>query len=151
MVSAMPAFRRDLTMLLLVLTLAHAVAWAVTTGGQLAQSSGYLLADGTPVGGDFINMWSVGQLALAGNFAPIYDPTAFMAYQESFLHSYIGLRLWAYPPHSIFLAWPFGAPNYFTALALWSRAGARRCCSTERAGWGSTGPRLRSSFSPPPR
>src|SRR5690606_7004490 len=45
----------------------------------------------------------------------------------------IGLRLWAYPPHSLLMVWPAGLAGFYPALAGWTVlglvvlwAGARR-------------------------
>lgn len=86
-----------------------------------------------PFGGDFINLWTVARVTLEGNVGDIYRHEAFMAYQNGFLGENIGLRLWAYPPHSLFVAWPPGFTGYFVAFAVYSlfalailAAGARR-------------------------
>ncbi|MEO5805762.1 glycosyltransferase 87 family protein [Devosia sp.] len=82
--------------------------------------SGMLYANGTPVGGDFINLWSVAQLVLSGHSGQIYDSAAFMAFERTLTGGDLGLRLWAYPPHSLLAAWPFGLLGFYPALAAWS-------------------------------
>lgn len=99
-----------------------------------AGSSGILSGPGSPFGGDFVNLWSAGQLVLNGAIEAIYRPDAFMAYELT--HSGgedIGFRVWAYPPQSLLFAWPFGLAGYFVTFAAWSvlglvvlAAGARR-------------------------
>lgn len=84
---------------------------------------GFLYPDGTPVGADFINLWSAGRLVLEGRFDVIYQPDAFMDYQIGFIGAPIGHRLWAYPPHSLFLAVPFAWLDYYPALLSWSVLG----------------------------
>ena len=108
---------------LLVLCLVHiaVLLWreAVPTLGI----EGFLYPNGTPVGGDFINLWTAGRLVLEGRLDVIYQPDAFMAYQIDFIGAPIGHRLWAYPPHSLFLAMPFAWLGYYPALLAWSLLG----------------------------
>ena len=109
---------------LLGLALVHLVAFAIFWGMQLREAQGFVLADGvSPIGGDFINLWTAGRMVLEGLSADIYDPSRFMELQQQRIGAHIGHRLWAYPPHSLALAVPFGAPGYFTALVLWSLLG----------------------------
>jgi len=101
---------------------------------QLANSRGMILADGvSPIGGDFVNLYTVGHMLLAGQGDAVYDPAAYDAFQQTLVGVPIGLRLWAYPPHSLPLALPFGLMAYGVGLAVWSAiglgmlvAGARR-------------------------
>jgi hypothetical protein len=92
--------------------------WQPTVG-----ITGLLYGNGTPVGGDFINVWSVAQLVLEGRSDEIYRPDAFMAHQIGVAGAPIGFRVWAYAPHSLFLAAPFGLVGYYWALAIWSVIG----------------------------
>jgi alpha-1,2-mannosyltransferase len=108
---------------LLALTLLHLVAWGAASVGRLQASRDLLLADSTPIAGDFINMHAAGRLVLADDFPAIYDPQAFMAYEQSIIPSDIGLRLWAYPPHSLLFLWPFGLLSFHAGLAIWSLLG----------------------------
>jgi alpha-1,2-mannosyltransferase len=109
---------------LLVVALIHAVALAGIVISQLAASRGLVMADGiSPIGGDFVNLFTVGRMLLAGEAGAIYDPVAYDAFQQTLIGTPIGLRLWAYPPHSLVLALPFGVLDYFTGLAAWSVLG----------------------------
>lgn len=108
---------------LLALTLLHLVSWSVTTYTHIAGGDGLLMANGTPVAGDFINMHAAGQLVLSGDVATIYDPQKFMAYERTIIPQEIGLRLWAYPPHSLLAVWPFGLTGFHAGLAVWSLLG----------------------------
>lgn len=112
-----------LKLLLLGLTMLYAVAFGAGWAAELAQSGGLLFRNGTPVGGDFINMWTVARLVLAGDVGAIYDPAAFDAFQQSLVQSDIGLRLWAYPPHILLLVWPLGLLGYHAGLVVWSAVG----------------------------
>lgn len=109
--------------LLLVPVLVVLIAFAFLVSAELAHSSGFLIRDGAPVGGDFINMWTVARLLLEGNLQSIYAPDAFMEFQRTIIPADIGLRLWAYPPHSLPLALPLGFLPYYQAIVLWSMFG----------------------------
>ena len=89
----------------------------------LGAASERLVAPHQPLGGDFINLHAVGQLLLAGRLDDIYDPEDLMAFEHTIIDASIGLRLWAYPPHSLLVSWPFGFGSYETAFALWSLLG----------------------------
>jgi alpha-1,2-mannosyltransferase len=108
---------------LLALTLLNLAGWAWTTTDQLRASRDFLFANGTPVAGDFINMHAAGRLTAAGDIPTIYDPDAFMAYERTVVAKPIGLRLWAYPPHSLLAVWPFGLMGFYAGLATWSLLG----------------------------
>ena len=83
-----------------------------------------LYPDGGPVAADFINLWTAAKLVLSDRIPDIYRVDQFMAYQGTFTGGAdIGLRLWAYPPHSLLLVWPFGLFGFYAALALWSLVG----------------------------
>jgi len=115
-----PAKSRRLLDVLLVLTAISLVSFAFGLAGDLRRRDGFLIDPVSPFGGDFINLWTVGRLLLDGATATVYDPAAFMEFQKSFIHASIGHRLWAYPPHSLLLAWPFGLFDYLTGFAAWS-------------------------------
>lgn len=109
--------------LLVKLALVNALGLAAALYAAFAGRKGMLLADGGPVGGDFINLWTTARLLWEGTIATIYDPDAFQRYQQTFLGAPIGQRLWAYPPHSLLLAWPFELGGYFLSFAVWSLLG----------------------------
>jgi len=90
---------------------------------QLIGIEGIAYPDGRVVGGDFINLWSAGRLLLEQRVDEIYRSAALQAYQESMAGLGIGLRLWVYPPYSLFLAAPFGLLDYYPALVLWTVMG----------------------------
>ncbi|HHG89973.1 MAG TPA: DUF2029 domain-containing protein, partial [Devosia sp.] len=92
-------------------------------GDSIAGIEGIALATGNPAGGDFINLYSVARMVLEGEAVATYFPEQLMQFQRSLIEQPIGLRLWAYPPHSLLFVWPFGGLSYFVALALWSALG----------------------------
>lgn len=70
---------------------------------------------------DFSNLWLGGRLAGDGQANLVYDIAGFRAA----MHKMIGANFagnYSYPPHSLFLAIPFGALPYPVALVLWNVA-----------------------------
>lgn len=114
---------RYIKILLLGLGLLHLASFGLLAAGQVAGREGLLLTPGNPIGGDFINLFAAARLTLASRFADIFDPALFASYQASLVPGEIGVRLWAYPPTSLFLAAPFGLADFVTALILWSVGG----------------------------
>lgn len=108
---------------LLGICLAHIIYVAWTQFGFLSGIEGLLYADGTPVGGDFINLWSAGRLVLEGRAEFVYEPSAFMDYEIGLTGAPIGVRLWAYPPHSLLVLWPFALVDFYYSLLAWSLLG----------------------------
>lgn len=115
--------RHPFYIVLLALCLVNLGAMVWREAGPTLGIVGFLYPDGTPAGGDFINLWSAGRLVLEGRLDDIYRPDAFMAFQFSFVEAPIGHRIWAYPPHSLALATPFALFDYFAALLIWSATG----------------------------
>lgn len=106
-----------------VLTVLHLGTVVRSTWAELGASSGLAHADGSPLGGDFVNMVVAAKLMLTGRAAEIYQPEMFMAFERSLVPTDIGLRLWAYPPHSLLFVWPVGYLDYWTGFVLWSVLG----------------------------
>ncbi|MEP6566658.1 MAG: glycosyltransferase family 87 protein [Mesorhizobium sp.] len=116
--------QRNIKLGLLALGVFHLVYFCFDIYGSTIGIKGVLYADGNPVGGDFINLWTAAKLVLADRVSDIYRVGDFMAYQRTITGGTdIYVRLWAYPPHSLLLIWPFGLVGYYTALAVWSAAG----------------------------
>lgn len=115
--------RHPFLIVLLGLCLLHLVVFVGTEAGNAASISGMLYGNGTPVGGDFINLWSAGRLVLEGRAGDIYAYERFMDYEVGLVGAPIGVRFWAYPPHSLLLVWPFGLVGYYLGLAIWSALG----------------------------
>lgn len=119
----MPSQRHPFHIVLLGLCLVHLAWFAWQQVEPTLGIAGLLYPNGTPVGGDFINLWSVARLVLEGRVEDIYRYETFMAYQVGLTGAPIGIRFWAYPPHSLLLAWPLGLFPFYAALALWSVLG----------------------------
>lgn len=115
--------RHTFKIVLLTLGVLHLTYFCYVKYAETAGIAGLLYPNGTPVGGDFINLWSAARLVLSGAISDIYQVDRFMAYEQAFTGSGIGLRLWAYPPHSLLFAWPLGFLGFYPAFAVWSVAG----------------------------
>lgn len=116
-----PAMARErFVRLLLIPAAVYLAAYLAGLWQVWTSASEYLLSPGMPFGGDFINQWAVAKLVVERAFAAIYQPDALMAFQKGFVGEDIGLRLWAYPPHSLFFVWPFGLGGFRLMYALWS-------------------------------
>ncbi len=109
--------------MLIGLTVLHLGSFVRSSWAELSAATGLAHADGSPLGGDFVNMLVAAKLMLAGRVAEIYQPEAFMAFERTIVASDVGLRLWAYPPHSLLFVWPLGYLDYWTGFIVWSVLG----------------------------
>lgn len=109
------------TLLILCLGMIGALAWR--SGTLYLGIDGFIFPDRTPFGNDFINLWTSAHLVLQGDIATIYNPEAFKAYQLDLVGQDIGFRLWAYPPHSLTVFWPFGLIPYWLSFLIFSLLG----------------------------
>lgn len=87
-------------------------------------SEGLIVPPGKPFGGDFVNLWTTARLLLSGMPDDVYRVASFDAFQETLTGRDIGLRLWAYPPHSLIFVWPFGFYHYHLAFIVWTLLGS---------------------------
>ena len=69
-------------------------------------------------GRDFINMWTGGKLIAARDYATLYDPSKFMAFQERF-YGPLDRHIFSYPPVTFPLAELLGRMPYPLALLSW--------------------------------
>ncbi len=109
--------------MLIGLTVLHLGSFVRSSWAELSAATGLAHADGSPLGGDFVNMFVTAKLMVAGRVAEIYQPEAFMAFERTIVASDVGLRLWAYPPHSLLFVWPLGYLDYWAGFVLWSVLG----------------------------
>ena len=123
--SEMTAERSELRFvtLLLVAGMVGAAFFVLDLSRVYAGSDGYLAVPRQPFGADFVNLWTVGKMVLSGLSGDVYRHEDFMAYQQTFMQADIGLRMWAYPPHSLLLVWPFGLAGYYGIFVIWSLFG----------------------------
>ena len=77
-----------------------------------------VIAAGEIWGRDFINMWTGGKLIAARDFATLFDPARFMAFQES-LYGPLDRHIFSYPPVTFPLADLLGRLPYPVALLTW--------------------------------
>ena len=129
--------------MLLVAAVAHLLALGAVMGLLLHDSEGIVNPTpdpgfSRPIGGDFVNMWTAGRMALDGRGPDTYVTERFNEAQQELVGAPIGHRVWAYPPPSLFLAAPFGAMGYLAALATWSALGlVVLAVGSRRFGFGS--------------
>jgi alpha-1,2-mannosyltransferase len=69
-------------------------------------------------GRDFINVWTGGKLIAARDYATLYAPQAFSAFQEG-LFGKLDLHVYSYPPTAFPLASFFSLLPYPVAVVLW--------------------------------
>jgi hypothetical protein len=109
------------------LLLLASIVYAVFAGGRLLadyfQLHGFLKSPYAPFGDDFVNLSTTGRLQLSGGLEKIYVPRLFMDFQHGFIDHDIGLRLWAYPPHTLLFTWLAGLGGYFLTFWIWSVLG----------------------------
>jgi alpha-1,2-mannosyltransferase len=111
-------------LVLLTLASVHALVFVAMVLLEWSQSSGYRLSGGiAPVGGDFMNLWTAARMTLDGRLVEVYESASFVSHQWSLFGTSPEFRLWAYPPHSLLLIWPFGLLPYGVSLLLWSALG----------------------------
>lgn len=79
---------------------------------------GMIIASSTAWGRDFVNVWTGGRLVLEQNLDILYSVNSYMAYQAD-ISGVTEPHNYSYPPHSLFLAAPFGLLPYGFALAIW--------------------------------
>lgn len=119
----MGRFWRFFRYCLLALAVVNAVGFIAVSADKIAGRNGLLIDVSEPLGGDFINLYATAQMTLQGLAADVYLPDRFQQFEHGIIPADIGLRLWAYPPTSLLLFWPFGIPDFLTSLALWSLLG----------------------------
>lgn len=97
---------------------------------------------GFPVGRDFLNTWMGGRSAFSGGPADWFDYDVYMAALAK-VTGIPGLApmYWSYPPHLLFLIWPFGLLGFLPSYIVWCVAGlalyvwAAISCGVERRYW----------------
>jgi len=97
-----------------VASMAAAVLACATVVAILAPGLAPSLADK-----DFANYWMASRLLLSGRVQDLFGPwdVYFSHLQEAFGSEY-PWHNWSYPPHFLFLVWPFGLFGYKIALLL---------------------------------
>ncbi|MHA6686948.1 hypothetical protein [Mesorhizobium sp. A556] len=88
-----PADEHRFLLVLVILTAANLIFFVAGFARELANRNGLQIDPVSPLGGDFINLWTAGKLLVAGAVGTIYDPAAFKAFQQGFVHADIGARL----------------------------------------------------------
>ena len=100
----------------------------------LATSHGTLDAWGRPLGTDFSNVWTAGQMALDGRAAAAWDWAAhYQVQQAAHGDPAVPFYGWHYPPPFLLLAAALAALPYLAALFLWQAASLWAAVMTWRA------------------
>ncbi len=92
------------------------VAFTVTVDFQTSENG--VIRHAEVWGRDFINVWTGGKLIAARDYATLYTPQAFSAFQEG-IFGKLDLHVYSYPPTAFPLAGFFSLLPYPLALALW--------------------------------
>ncbi len=129
--------------MLVGLTVLHLGSFVRSSWAELRPATGLAHADGSPLGGDFVNMFVTAKLMVAGRVAEIYQPRGVHGVRADHCCERCGSGLWAHPPHSLLFVWPLGYLDYWAGLVVWSVLGWR-CLVWARGARGSTGSRRRS-------
>src|SRR5688572_6234249 len=97
--------------------------YLVVTVAWLALSPTLIDPNGKPIGPDFMNVWSAGKLALAGEPAAAFDYPRHYEVQRAALPYGVGQEApyfgWPYPPHFLLAAALLALLPYGAALAAW--------------------------------
>ncbi len=97
--------------------------YLVVTVAWLALSPTLIDPNGKPIGPDFMNVWSAGKLALAGEPAAAFDYGRHYEVQRAALPYGVGREApyfgWPYPPHFLLAAALLALLPYGAALAAW--------------------------------
>jgi hypothetical protein len=97
---------------------------------------------GFPVGRDFLNTWMGGRSAFSGGPAAWFDTDVYMAavLKVTGIPNLAPLY-WSYPPHLLFLIWPFGLLGFLPSYTVWCVVGlafylwAAAAGGVDRKGW----------------
>jgi len=97
--------------------------YLVVTVAWLALSPTMIDPNGKPIGPDFMNVWSAGKLALAGEPEAAFDYGRHYEVQRAALPYGVGQEApyfgWPYPPHFLLAAALLALLPYGAALAAW--------------------------------
>ena len=79
---------------------------------------------GFPVGRDFLNTWMGGRSVFSSGPADWFDSDVYMVALRSVTGiSDLAPMYWSYPPHLVFLIWPFGLLGYLPSYIVWCAGG----------------------------
>ena len=108
--------------------------WVLTRNGIITVIDDLGHGHSVVWGRDFINVWTAGHLVRAGQFATLYDPTAYAAFQRGLLGP-IDPHNYSYPPTSYPLATALSLLPYPLALGVWLTATAWLFVVAARSWW----------------
>jgi Glycosyltransferase family 87 len=99
------------------------IVMVLSLGYLFATGSGTLDAMGRPLGTDFSNVWTAGQMALEGRAAAAYDWSAHHDVQKiAHASSDVPFYGWHYPPLFLLVAAALAMLPYVPALLVWQAA-----------------------------
>jgi hypothetical protein len=79
---------------------------------------------GFPVGRDFLNTWMGGRSLFSGGPANWFDFDVYMAALVKVTGiTDLAPMYWSYPPHLVFLIWPFGLLGFLPSYIIWCVVG----------------------------
>ena len=79
---------------------------------------------GFPVGRDFLNTWMGGRSVFSGGPADWFDFDVYMAALVKVTGiTDLAPMYWSYPPHLVFLIWPFGLLGFLPSYIIWCAVG----------------------------
>ena len=108
--------------------------WLLTRNGIITVLDDFGHGHSVVWGRDFINVWTGGHLVRDGQFATLYDPTTYAAFQHN-LFGPIDPHNYSYPPTSYLLAVGLSLLPYPLALVVWLTATAWLFAAAARSWW----------------
>lgn len=87
--------------------------------GLVISSHNLLMADGQPIGTDFSDVYTAGQLALKDKAASAYDWNIHWQAQKELFGKDVPFYAWSYPPPFFLIAAPLAMVSYPWALGIW--------------------------------
>ena len=104
--------------------LAFVVAMDFKLAADQSFSTFILDPGGFPVGRDFLNTWMGGRSVFSSGPASWFDSDVYMgALRRVTGISDLAPMYWSYPPHLVFLIWPFGLLGFLPSYIVWCAVG----------------------------
>ncbi|MEM8811927.1 MAG: glycosyltransferase family 87 protein [Pseudomonadota bacterium] len=96
------------------------LAYGVAVASLLLSADGLIDSSGRPLGTDFSNVWSAGQMALRGDAVEAFDPAPHYREQQAiFDDPEVPFYGWHYPPFFLGVAALLALIPYLPALLIW--------------------------------
>lgn len=111
---------KEIRKIFIAVAVVHFIATLVVFILSLRNLNGLMQTKAQPLGRDFINLLTTARLIVSDQVDKIYVPQDYSAFQHTIIDADIGLRLWAYPPHSLLPAWLMAGFDFIPGLVFWS-------------------------------